>query len=180
MGRFEHRREPKEFEEKVIQVRRVCKVVSGGKRLGFRVLSVIGDKKGRVGIGLARAGEVVAAIRKSMETAKKNLVHVPLISGTIPHQVKGRLSKSVVVMRPAPSGTGVIAGGAVRTVLELAGVRDAVAKSIGSANAVNVAKATVEGLSRLKKREDLEALRGKKVFVKYRQETVEQETTENV
>lgn len=159
--------EPKEFEERVVQVRRVCKVVSGGKRFGFRVLAVIGDKKGRVGIGLGKAAEVVSAIRKAMETARKSAINVPLISGTIPHQVKGKLGASLVIIRPAPTGHGVIAGGATRIILELAGIKDAVAKSIGSSNAVNMAKATIDGLSMLKDQAAVEELRGKKIDVKY-------------
>ncbi|NQU17347.1 MAG: 30S ribosomal protein S5 [Candidatus Saganbacteria bacterium] len=170
MGKFNRPREPKEFEERVVQVRRVCKVVSGGKRLGFRVLAIVGDKKGRVGIGLARASEVVASIRKSMEDAKKNLVTIPMIGGTIAHRVQGDLGASSVIIRPAPPGTGVIAGGSVRIVLELLGIRDAVAKSVGSANAVNVAKATVEALLNIQEQEKIEALRGKKIKVKYVQE----------
>lgn len=163
-------REVKEFEEKVVQVRRVCKVVSGGKRLGFRVLAVIGDKKGRVGIGLGKASEVVAAIRKAMDAAKKSAVSVPLIGGTIPHRVLGELGASSVILRPAPAGHGVIAGGATRIILELAGIRDAVAKSIGSANAVNMAKATINALRQLNEQAFIEELRGKKINVTYVQE----------
>lgn len=170
MARIRTEREPKEFEERVVQVRRVCKVVKGGKRMGFRVLAVIGDKKGRVGIGLGKAAEVVSAIRKSMEDAKKNIVTIPLTGGTIAHQTEGRNSSSSVVIRPAPTGTGVIAGGSVRVVLELLGVRDAVAKSIGSSNAVNVAKATVHALLSIRDQIAIEALRGKKINVKYIQE----------
>ncbi|MFC1496212.1 30S ribosomal protein S5 [Candidatus Margulisiibacteriota bacterium] len=164
---------PKEFEERVVQVRRVCKVVSGGKRMGFRVLAVVGDKKGRVGIGLGKAGEVVASIRKAMEAAKKNIIKVPLIGGTIPHMVKGRLGAAKIVIRPAPAGHGVIAGGATRIVLELAGVHDAVAKSVGSSNAVNMAKATVEGLKLLKDRAQVEKLRGKVLDIKFVQEQID-------
>ena len=167
--------ETKEFEERVVQVRRVCKVVSGGKRLGFRVLAVIGDKKGRVGIGLGKASEVVAAIRKAMDTAKKSAINIPLIEGTIPHRVEGKLGASLVIIRPAPAGHGVIAGGASRIILELAGIRDAVAKSIGSSNAVNMAKATMAGLKQLKEQSVIEELRGKKIDVTYLQEKKEKD-----
>ncbi|OGC03888.1 30S ribosomal protein S5 [candidate division WOR-1 bacterium RIFOXYA12_FULL_43_27] len=172
MRRDNRSQEPKEFEERVVQVRRVTKVVSGGKRLGFRVLTVIGDKKGRVGMGLGKASEVVSAIRKAMDAAKKELITIPMIGGTIPHETRGKLGASSVVIRPAATGTGVIAGGSVRVVLELAGVRDAVAKSIGSSNAVNVARATISALLNLREQEHIEALRGKKMHIKYMQEKV--------
>lgn len=160
-------REPKEFEERVVQVRRVTKVVTGGKRMGFRVLTVVGDRKGQVGIGIGKAAEVSAAIRKGVELAKKSLIRVPLISGTIPHEVFGKLGSSDVLLRPAPSGKGVIAGGSVRIILELCGVRDVVAKSIGSSNAINTAKATLNALESLKTQEEQEKLRGKSLNVRY-------------
>jgi len=160
-------REPKEFEERVVQVRRVTKVVKGGKRMGFRVLTVIGDRKGRVGIGIGKASEVSSAIRKGVELAKRSLINVPLISGTIPHEIVGKLGSSDVLMRPAPSGKGVIAGGSVRIILELAGVRDVVAKSLGSSSAINMAKATLNALGLLKVQEDQEKLRGKSLNVRY-------------
>ena len=159
--------EPKEFEERVVQVRRVTKVVKGGKRMGFRVLAIVGDRKGRVGMGLGKASEVSSAIRKSVEAAKKALVTIPLIGGTIPHEVVGKLGASSVLLRPAPSGKGVIAGGSVRVVLELSGVRDVVAKSIGSSNAINTARATIVALKGLKVQSDVEALRNKKIDVRY-------------
>lgn len=170
MRRDNRPQEDKEFEERVVQVRRVTKVVSGGKRMGFRVLTVIGDKRGRVGMGLGKASEVVSAIRKAMDAAKKELITIPMIGGTIPHETWGKLGASSVVIRPAATGTGVIAGGSVRVVLELAGVRDAVAKSIGSSNAVNVARATIGALLNLRDQEKIEGLRGKKVQIKYMQE----------
>ncbi|MBI5701844.1 30S ribosomal protein S5 [Candidatus Saganbacteria bacterium] len=159
--------EEKEFEERVVQVRRVTKVVKGGKRMGFRVLSVVGDRGGLVGMGIGKASEVSAAIRKGVDLAKKSLVKVPMISGTIPHEVVGKLGSSTVLLRPAPSGKGVIAGGSVRIILELAGVKDVVAKSIGSSNAINTAKATLDALSLLKTQEQQELLRGKSINVRY-------------
>ncbi|OGC37038.1 30S ribosomal protein S5, partial [candidate division WOR-1 bacterium RIFOXYC2_FULL_37_10] len=143
------------------------KVVKGGKRMGFRVLAVVGDKKGRVGIGLGRASEVSSAIRKSVEAAKKTLIVVPLIGKTIPHEIMGKLGASSVLLKPAPSGKGVIAGGSVRIVLELAGVHDIVGKSIGASNAINTARATINALSKLKTKASVELLRGKTVDVRY-------------
>ena len=159
--------EEKEFEEKVVQVRRVCKVVTGGKRLGFRILTVVGDRKGKVGLGIGKAGDVAVAIRKGVEAAKKNLISFPMVGNTIPHGVTGKLGASEVLLRPAPSGRGVIAGGAVRVVLELAGIRDVVAKSIGSSSAINSAKATINALSSLRKLEDENVFRGKKIEVRF-------------
>jgi len=142
--------EEKELEEKVVQVRRVAKVVTGGKRMGFRVLVVVGDRKGSVGIGIGKAREVSVAVRKGVEAAKKAQVKVHILGTTIPHDIIGKLGASRVLLRPAPSGRGVIAGGSVRTVLELAGIHDVVAKSIGSSNAINSAKATIAALMALK------------------------------
>ncbi|HVN67240.1 MAG TPA: 30S ribosomal protein S5 [Candidatus Sulfotelmatobacter sp.] len=156
-----------EFKEKVIQIRRVTKVVKGGKKMGFRAVVIVGDVKSRVGLGIGKAAEVPAAIRKGVEAAKKALIEVPLVSGTVPHDVHGRFSASTVVLRPAPAGTGVIAGGSVRTVLELSGVKNIVAKKIGSANAINVARATLNALQLLKKYEVISALRGKELKIKY-------------
>lgn len=160
-------REEKEFEEKVVQVRRVTKVVTGGKRMGFRVLAVVGDKKGKVGAGIGKASEVAVAIRKAVESAKKKMITFPQIGGTLPHEVVGKLGASEVLLRPAPSGRGVIAGGAVRVVLELAGVRDVVAKNIGSSNAINSAKATLRALSSLRDLERAQEVRGKQLDVRY-------------
>jgi len=158
--------EDKEFEEKVVQVRRVTKVVTGGKRLGFRVLAVVGDRNGRVGLGIGKASEVAVAIRKAVEEAKKLMMTFPRKGTTIPHTVRGKLGASDVLLRPAPQGSGVIAGGAVRVVLELAGIRDIVAKNLGSSNAINSAKATLDALSSLKNLEELEKLRGKQINVR--------------
>lgn len=139
-----------EFKEKVINIARVTKVVKGGKKMGFRAVVVIGDMKSRVGLGVGKAAEVSAAIRKGVESGKKAIIEVPLITGTIPHDIQGKFSASSVVLRPAPKGTGVIAGGAVRTILELGGLKNIVAKSIGSPNPINVARATLQALSALK------------------------------
>ncbi len=156
-----------EFKEKVVQIRRVTKVVKGGKKMGFRAVVVVGDMKAKVGLGIGKAAEVSAAIRKGVESAKKSLLEVSLISGTIPHDVVGKFSASQVVLRPAPRGTGVIAGGAVRNILELAGVKNIVAKSIGSPNAINVARATLNALSLLKRLDIVALQRGKEPKVTY-------------
>lgn len=163
----EETRREQEFKEKVVQIRRVTKVVKGGKKMGFRAVLVVGDLKGRVGLGIGKAAEVSAAIRKGVEAAKKAVIEVPTVGGTIPHDVQGKFSASQVVLRPAPRGTGVIAGGAVRTVLELSGLKNAVAKSIGSANAINVARATLAALASLKKLELVKLQRGKEPKVHY-------------
>ncbi len=161
------REQDKEFKEKVVQIRRVTKVVKGGKKMGFRAVVVIGDMKTRVGLGIGKAAEVASAIRKAVEAAKKNILEITVINGTIPHEVIGRFSASSVVLRPAPLGTGVIAGGAVRTVLELVGIKNMTAKSTGSNNAINVARATLNGLLALKEQATIERLRGKKIQVEY-------------
>ena len=154
-------------QEKVVQIRRVCKVVKGGKKFGFRAVVVVGDACGTVGVGVGKSNEVSSAIRKSVEDAKKHQIKVPMIGKTIPHDTEGEWGASKVIIRPAPTGTGVIAGGAVRTVLELAGIADVVAKSIGASNAINTARATVEGLRMLKTLQQEEDLRGKKLDIKY-------------
>jgi len=154
-----------EFKEKVVQIRRVTKVVKGGKKMGFRAVVVVGDMKTRVGLGIGKAAEVPAAIRKGVEAAKRDLVEVPIIGGTIPHNIVGKFSASSVVLKPAPKGTGVIAGGSVRTVLELSGVKNIVAKKIGSSNAINVARAALVALGSLSSREMASQLRGKELRV---------------
>ena len=154
-------------QEKVVQIRRICKVVKGGKKLGFRAVVVVGDGDGTVGVGVGKANEVSSAIRKSVEDAKKHQIKVPMVGKTIPHNTEGEWGASKVIIRPAPTGTGVIAGGAVRTVLELAGIADVVAKSIGASNAINTARATIEGLRTLKTLQQEEEIRGKKLDVKY-------------
>jgi len=172
--REERIKDDDKIKEKVVQIRRVTKVVKGGKRMGFRAAVVVGDEAGHVGIGIGKAVEVSAAIRKGVEDAKKRQVEVTRIGTTIPHEILGQAGSSRVLIRPAPKGTGVIAGGAVRIILELSGIHDVVAKSLGSPNAINTAKATISGLQGLKKLKEEETLRGKKLPVKFVQEVSEE------
>ncbi|WP_099191164.1 30S ribosomal protein S5 [Tepidibacter mesophilus] len=152
-----------DLKEKVVQIRRVTKVVKGGRNFRFAALVIVGDENGYVGLGTGKAMEVPDAIKKAIDDAKKNLINVPMVGTTIPHQVKGHFGAGNILIMPAQEGTGVIAGGPVRAVLELAGLKDVRAKSLGSNNARNMVNATIEGLKSLRTAEDIAKLRGKKV-----------------
>jgi len=148
------------LEERVVQINRVAKVVKGGRRFSFSAVVVVGDGAGHVGVGLGKAGEVPESIRKGVEDAKKNLIRIPMVGTTIPHEVNVEFSASKVMLKPASQGTGVIAGGSVRAVLEAAGIRDILSKVYGSTNPVNVSRATIEALRGLHSAEELSARRG--------------------
>jgi len=152
-----------EFNEKLVAVNRVSKTVKGGRNMRFSALMVVGDEKGRVGCGMGKAVEIPEAIRKGVEDAKKSMINVPLSGTTIPHEVVGVFGTGRVKLLPAPEGTGVIAGGPVRAVLEACGIKDIVTKSIGTNNKINMVRATLAGLSQLRSAEQVAALRGKSV-----------------
>ena len=158
---FRNRNEQDELDERVIDISRVAKVVKGGRRFAFRVVVVVGDNKGRVGLGVGKARGVPDAIRKAADKAKKDMKPIPMVDATIPHEILSKHGGAKVLLKPASPGTGVIAGGAVRAVLASAGVKDVLTKSLGSANVLNVALATLQGLRDLRKLEEEATSRGK-------------------
>lgn len=159
MPRFE--KQESDLQENVVFINRVAKVVKGGRRFSFAAVVVVGDGKGKVGVGLGKAAEVPEVIRKGVEDAKKNMITVALKNGTIPHPMLGIYGAGKVIMKPAAEGTGIKAGGPVRAVLALAGIRNILTKSLGSSNPINMVRATMDGLSKLENAETVAALRGK-------------------
>ncbi len=155
------RERDKEFTEKLIKLNRVAKVVKGGRRFSFSALVVVGDQKGRVGLGFGKANDVTEAIRKSIEKAKKNMITLPLKNGTLPHEVIGKFKSAEVLMKPAAPGTGVIAGGPVRAVMDVSGVTDILSKSLGSKNTINIVKAVFAGFENIMDAKQVARNRGK-------------------
>jgi small subunit ribosomal protein S5 len=162
MGRSQQGEES-EFEDKVIHINRCAKVVKGGRRFSFAAIVVVGDKKGQVGVGLGKAGEVPEAIKKAGKQAKKNLMKIPLEGSTIPHEIIGHFGASKVLMKPAPEGTGIIASSSVRAILEVAGIQNILTKSIRRDNPHNVVRATLDGLKNLRQFENIAKARGKTI-----------------
>ncbi len=162
-GRGRDRDGGSDLQDRVVEIRRVSKVVKGGRRFNFSALVVVGDGKGRVGVGLGKANTVPVAISKGQDKAKRDMFDVPMRGTTIPHEILGKFESSSVMLKPASEGTGVIAGGAVRAVLELAGVRDVLTKALGSTTAVNLVRATEQGLRSLRSKATIEQLRGVKI-----------------
>lgn len=163
MRKFHRRREKPEFEQKLIDVARVVRIVAGGRRFRFRATVVIGNRKGKVGIGIGKAGDVSSAVTKAVASAKKELITVPIVNGTIPHEVKVKFGGAQVFLKPAPVGAGIIAGGAVRAVVEFAGIKNIFSKIHGSSNKPNNVQATLKALQSLRTAEGINRERGKKV-----------------
>jgi len=155
-------REERQLEERVVSINHIAKVVKGGRRYRFSAVVVVGDRNGRVGIGTGKAVEIPDAVKKAVEDAKKNIIEVPIVNTTIPHEILGVHGAAKVFLKPASDGTGVIAGGAVRAVVELAGIQNILSKSIGSNTPINVVRATIDGLKQLRTVEEVAQIRGKK------------------